>query len=298
MRFPFQRMASVRGALTAIVVAAAPTHLPAQIVTVPVGGEVEIDAHGVCRVIGNGGSVDIMVPTRAAEEWSLSQSSFLQNIRAIPGITAKACIREPRGIWTRLNCILGAGTNPSQPWSCNGGTVTPPSTFYTITSTGYTFSEADGTCGPIGTGKQYRLEYMIGPQGYQGPGSSGYTFFAVNACMDETAADFHDHFMLGAATNAARNTYISAPPVTVSGLPPEGGEISHGPHMGQTTTTQSRYRINGGAWANYVSTALPGVIHNGDVVEFQVLSASGANQMRLAFLSLGGVSREFMVTTN
>ena len=58
---------------------------------VEAGKTVRISEHRECRMVKNAGNNPIMVPTRAATEWSSGAGAFLNNIADMPGVSASAC---------------------------------------------------------------------------------------------------------------------------------------------------------------------------------------------------------------
>lgn len=57
--------------------------------------QVKIDRHGTCRIVKNGGSNPVMVPTKTAQEWSSGPNSFLTNITMMDGVSVSNCIVAP-----------------------------------------------------------------------------------------------------------------------------------------------------------------------------------------------------------
>lgn len=91
-----------RAALIAPTIAA-PGAGMAQMHQVGPGKTVQIDAHGDCRQITNGGAHPIMIPTRNDKEWNKGPGAFLFNIDKMRGISAESCSCH---IWV---AGLGAG---------------------------------------------------------------------------------------------------------------------------------------------------------------------------------------------
>ncbi|PZO72358.1 MAG: hypothetical protein DI629_20905 [Mesorhizobium amorphae] len=56
--------------------------------------EVRIDRHGVCRLVRNAASNNIMVPVKSANEWASGGGSFLNNLADMSGVSVKPC--QPR----------------------------------------------------------------------------------------------------------------------------------------------------------------------------------------------------------
>lgn len=95
MRFIFTTVAILATFLTQSAANAADMH------TVAPGEVAKIEAHGVCRMVGNVGSAPFMVPARASNEWSSGANAFLQNLATMPGVTVTPCGPTPACfLWT------------------------------------------------------------------------------------------------------------------------------------------------------------------------------------------------------
>lgn len=80
------------------------------------GESVEIDAHGTCRVVKNGGSNGIYVPTFSAEEWISGSSAFLNQLTGMDLVSVSDCFTDPNAVNLEMlvkeNCWWGAGAEP------------------------------------------------------------------------------------------------------------------------------------------------------------------------------------------
>lgn len=74
----------------AMLATAVPAHSD-DVVQIPRGHEAKIDRHGTCRIVRNNSAHPIAVPVRRSSEWNTGGNSFLPNIGAMPGISARNC---------------------------------------------------------------------------------------------------------------------------------------------------------------------------------------------------------------
>jgi hypothetical protein len=52
---------------------------------------VEINEGGICRMVNNGGTTDISVPTRSPTEWASGANAFLNNLASMDRVSVAAC---------------------------------------------------------------------------------------------------------------------------------------------------------------------------------------------------------------
>lgn len=80
-------------AVSALVFAVMASSVHADYVRIPHWTVEKVDAHGVCRQIGNLSGRAIMVPFRSADEWSVGSGAFLNTEHA--KIDLYACNEDP-----------------------------------------------------------------------------------------------------------------------------------------------------------------------------------------------------------